>query len=80
MSAWDCLGAGAISTRRFLDRPSASAFDATGCSEPKAAANTEDDGMPSSIKARVTVSARWADSSQLSAKLAVAVRAPAGRR
>ena len=29
---------------------------------------TREDGMPSSISARVTVSARWADSSRLSAK------------
>jgi hypothetical protein len=64
---------GAISTRRFCARPGASAFDATGCSGPKAAANTDDDGRPSSISARVTVSARWADSSQVVGELPVAV-------
>ena len=60
---------GVISTRRLRARPSGSALEATGCSAPKAAANTADAGTPSSIKARVTVKARWADSSQLSAKV-----------
>jgi hypothetical protein len=59
---------GAISTRRLRARPSASALEATGCCAPKAAANTLAAGTPSSISARVTVSARWAESSQLSAK------------
>src|SRR5476651_2691262 len=66
--ALEGLGTGAISTRRFLARPWLSAFELTGCSEPNAAANTEEEGTPSSINARVTVNARWADSSQLSAK------------
>ena len=70
-------GVGAISTRRLSARPAASALEATGCSAPKAAANTADDGMPSSISARVTVSARWAESSQLSANLRGCRRAPA---
>ena len=47
------LGVGASSTRRFNARPAASPFDATGCSAPNAAANTADDGRPSSISARV---------------------------
>jgi hypothetical protein len=61
---------GAISTRRLRARPSASALEATGCCAPKAAAKTLAAGTPSSISARVTVSARWADSSQLSARVA----------
>jgi hypothetical protein len=59
-------GTGAISTRRFCARPCSVAFEATGCSAPNAAANTCDAGMPSSISARVTVSARCADNSRLS--------------
>ena len=62
------LGTGAISTRRLRARPSASALSATGCCDPKAAAKIDDEGTPSSISVRVTVSARWAESSQLSAK------------
>ena len=41
------LGTGAISTRRFCARPFSSALSATGCSAPKAAANTCEDGIPS---------------------------------
>src|SRR5471030_829440 len=66
--ALEGLGTGAISTRRFFARPSLSVFELTGCCEPNAAANTEEEGTPASINARVTVNARWADSSQLSAK------------
>ena len=51
-------GTGAISARRFWARPFSSALDATGGCGPKAAANTRDAGMPSSISARVTVMAR----------------------
>src|SRR3990167_6396269 len=40
------LGTGAISTRRFKARPFSSALEATGCSGPKAAANTREEGMP----------------------------------
>ena len=51
-------GMGAISTRRFLARPAASALEATACCEPKAAANTASGGTPSSMRVRVTVRAR----------------------
>ena len=51
-------GTGDISTRRFFARLPASALGVTGCCEPNAAENTEEGGMPASIRVRVTVSAR----------------------
>ena len=60
-------GMGAISTRRLRARPASSRLEPTGCCAPKAAAKIESAGRPASIRARVTVSARCADSSQLSA-------------
>jgi hypothetical protein len=60
------------STGRHLDPPVLRPAGGVGVRRhrllgPKAAANTAADGTPSSISARVTVSARWADNSQLSA-------------
>src|SRR5574343_562710 len=68
------LGTGAISTRRFWARAFSLVLGTRGCSWPNAAANSMDEGMPSSIRVRVTVRARWAESSQLSSNFLLRLR------